>query len=154
MIGVLIMLEEFRKFIIKGNVIDLAIGIVIGGAFTGIVNSLVNNIIMPLVGVLTAGVNFKDININLTPLAEVLGNKVIPDGGIYMSIGLFINSIVEFLIIALTLFIIIKAINVSREKMESLIKKDDKKKENIISEEKKAEIKLLEEIRDILKSNE
>ena len=119
-----------------------------------LVLSLVNNIIMPFIGVITAGVNFKDININLTPLAEVLGNKVIPDGGIYMSIGLFINSIVEFLIIALTLFIIIKAINVSREKMESLIKKDDKKKENIISEEKKAEIKLLEEIRDILKSNE
>jgi large conductance mechanosensitive channel len=148
------MLKEFRDFIIKGNVIDLAIGIVIGSSFTGIVNSLVNNIIMPFIGVITAGVNFKDININLTPLAKILGNEVIPDGGINMSVGLFINSVVEFLIIALTLFIIIKAINISREKMESIIKKEDKKKEEVIKEEKTADVKLLEEIRDLLKTSD
>ncbi|MDD4035855.1 MAG: large conductance mechanosensitive channel protein MscL [Bacilli bacterium] len=148
------MLKEFKKFIVKGNAIDLAIGVVVGSAFTGIVNSLVNNIIMPFVGVLTAGVNFKDISINLTPLARFLGNEVIPNGGIHMSVGLFINSIVEFLIIALTLFIIVKAINVSREKMESIIKKEGKEETTSKEKEKTDEVKLLEEIRDLLQSND
>jgi large conductance mechanosensitive channel len=143
------MINEFKKFIFRGNVIDLAVGVIIGSAFTGIVNSLVNNVIMPFIGVLTAGVNFKDITINLTPLARALGNT---DATPKMPIGLFINSIVEFFIIAITIFLMVKAINVSRDKMEALAKKKGKKSKE--EEVKKPEdIVLLQEIRDLLKKN-
>lgn len=148
------MIKEFKKFIFRGNVVDLAVGVVVGSAFTAIVNSLVNNIIMPFVGVLTAGVNFKDITIDLTGLSKALGNTKIPETGLTISIGLFINSIVEFLIIATAVFLFIKAINVSRDKMEELIKKDEKKKAAATPVVKSEEVKLLEEIRDLLKKKE
>lgn len=145
------MIKEFKKFIFRGNVMDLAVGVVVGSSFTAIVNSLVNNIIMPFIGVLTSGVNFKDITIDLSGLSKALGNTKIPETGLTMSIGVFINSIVEFIIIAATIFLVVKAINVSREKMESLTKKEEekeKKKEVVI---KSDEVKLLEEIRNLLK---
>ena len=142
--------EEFKKFILRGNVVDLSVGIVVGSAFTAIVNSLVNNVIMPFAGVLTAGVNFKDITIDLVPLANLLGNNDIPEEGIYMSIGLFINAIVEFLIIAVVIFIVVKAINIAREKLEKIaVKKEEVKEEPKV--EKSEEVKLLEEIRNLLK---
>jgi large conductance mechanosensitive channel len=147
------MIKEFKKFIFRGNVIDLAVGVVVGSAFTGIVNSLVNNVIMPFVGVLTAGVNFKDITIDLTPLAKALG---VTDTSPEMPIGLFINSIVEFFIIAIAIFIIVKAINISRDKMEEISKKKGKKKEEENKQEevsKPEDILLLQEIRDLLKKN-
>ncbi len=141
------MINEFKKFISRGNVIDLSVGIIIGSAFTKIVNSIVNDMIMPFIGVLTAGINFADIKINLASLAKALGNKSIPKEGIYMSLGLFINAVIEFLIIAITVFLIIKVINKSKEKVEELKKKEIKKEEA-----KKAEdVVLLEEIRDLLK---
>ncbi len=115
------MIKEFKKFIFKGNVVDLSIGVIIGGAFTGIVNSLVNNVIMPFLGVLTSGVNFKDIKIDLSGLSKALGNTV-PEEGVFMSIGLFINGVVEFLIMALVIFMFIKLIN-------KVSKKNDKKEE-------------------------
>ena len=131
---------------------DLAVGVVIGAAFTSIVNSLVNNIIMPFVGVLTAGINFKDINIDLTPLAKALGNKNIPADGIPLSIGLFVNAIVEFFIIAIAVFLMIKLVNTSREKLEKIAHK--KEEENKPSKPVKSdEVKLLEEIRNLLKEN-
>lgn len=141
------MIKEFKKFVFKGNVMDLAVGVVIGSAFTAIVTSLVNNVIMPFVGVLTAGVNFKDIKIDLSPLAKALGNKIDKNAIPTLSIGLFINSIVQFFIVAITVFIFIKIINVSREKMEELANKKGKK-EKVVKPE---DIKLLEEIRDLLK---
>lgn len=141
------MIKEFKKFVFKGNVIDLAVGVVIGSAFTAIVNSLVNNVIMPFIGVLTAGVNFKDIKINLSPLARALGNKIDPNHIPAISIGLFINSIVEFFIIAITIFLFVKVINMSREKMEEITNKKEKKEKVV----KPADVKLLEEIRDLLK---
>ena len=131
------MLKEFKKFILRGNVIDLSVGIIIGGAFTGIVNSLVNNVIMPFLGVLTAGVNFKDIKIDLSGLAKALGNTV-PEDGVYMSIGLFINGVIEFLIMALVVFLLIKFIN----KLSTLNKKEKEEKPVI----KTDEVLLLEEI--------
>lgn len=143
------MIKEFKKFISRGNVIDLSVGIIIGTAFTKIVNSIVNDIIMPFIGVLTAGVNFADIKINLVPIAKALGNKNIPADGIYMSLGLFINAIIEFLIIGFTVFLLIKFINKSKEKLEEISSKKPKKKEEEVK--KPDDIILLEEIRDILK---
>ena len=146
------MIKEFKKFVFRGNVMDLAVGVVIGAAFTSIVNSLVNNIIMPFVGVLTAGINFKDTNIDLTPLAKALGNKNIPADGIPLSIGLFVNAIVEFFIIAIAVFLMIKLVNTSREKLEKITHK--KEEENKPSKPVKSdEVKLLEEIRNLLKEN-
>jgi len=115
------MIEEFKKFILRGNVIDLSVGIIIGGTFTAIVNSLVNNVIMPFMGVLTAGVNFKDIKIDLSGLSRALGNGV-PEEGVYMSVGLFINAVIEFLIMALVVFLLIRFIN----KLSILHKKEEK----------------------------
>ncbi len=144
------MIKEFKKFISKGNVIDLSVGIIIGTAFTKIVNSIVNDMIMPIIGVLTAGIDFADIKINLIPLAKALGNDKIPAGGINMSLGLFINAVIEFLIIGFTVFLLIKFINKSKEKLEALnAKKDKKEKEEAVK--KPDDILLLEEIRNILK---
>jgi large conductance mechanosensitive channel len=95
---------EFKEFAMKGNVIDLAVGVVIGGAFGKIVSSLVDNVIMPVVGKLLGGVNFSD-------LAFSLG--IAPDGKtpVLLKYGAFIQSIVDFLIIAFVIFLAIKAIN-------------------------------------------
>jgi large conductance mechanosensitive channel len=90
-------LSEFKAFAVKGNVIDLAVGVVIGGAFGGIVNSLVDAIIMPLVGILLNGVNFKELAITV--------------GAAEVKYGLFIQSLVEFIIIAFAIFLVVKAIN-------------------------------------------
>ena len=95
--------SEFKEFAMKGNVIDLAVGVVIGAAFGKIVNSLVNDIIMPPIGVAIGGVDFKD-------LAVALGTG--PDGmPVLFKYGLFIQTIFEFLLIALALFMLIKGIN-------------------------------------------
>ncbi len=132
------MFKEFKKFILRGNVIDLSVGIIIGGAFTGIVNSLVNNVMMPFLGVLTAGVNFKDIKIDLSGLARALGNTV-GEEGVYMSIGLFINGVIEFLIMALVVFLLVKFIN----KLFTMNKKEKEEAKPIV---KTDEVLLLEEI--------
>jgi large conductance mechanosensitive channel len=95
--------SEFKEFAMKGNVVDLAVGVVIGAAFGKIVNSLVNDIIMPPIGVAIGGVDFKD-------LAVALGTG--PDGmPVLFKYGLFIQTIFEFLLIALALFMLIKGIN-------------------------------------------
>jgi large conductance mechanosensitive channel len=91
------MLDEFRKFVMRGNVLDLAVGVIIGGAFGAIVSSLVNDIIMPLVGVLTGGINFAELALTV--------------GSAEVKYGSFIQAIVNFLIIAFVLFMIIKAAN-------------------------------------------
>lgn len=91
------MIKEFREFIMRGNVIDLAVAVIIGTAFTAIVNSLVNDIIMPIIGVILGGVDF-------TALAITVGNAAITYGN-------FIQAIINFLLIALVLFLIIRAIN-------------------------------------------
>jgi large conductance mechanosensitive channel len=98
------MLKEFRTFIMRGNVLDLAVGIIIGAAFTSIVNSLVNDVIMPPIGVLVGGLDFKDIRI---VLREAVGDK--PEAAI--NIGLFINAVINFLIVAFVIFLIVRAFN-------------------------------------------
>lgn len=122
------MMREFKEFALKGNVLDLAVGVVIGGAFGKIVSSLVDNIIMPLVGVLLGGLDF-------TSLSLVVGSSTI-------KYGVFIQSVVDFLIIAFSVFIFIKV-------STSLIKK----KEVEIEEEPEVNQveEYLKEIRDLLK---
>lgn len=102
-------MKEFKAFIARGNVMDMAVGIIIGGAFTAIVNSLVNDILMPLLSLLTNGFDF-------TSLCIVLGEG---EGAATFNYGAFIAAIINFLLIALVIFILIKAINkLSRKKVE------------------------------------
>lgn len=120
-------IKEFKEFISKGNVIDLAVGVIIGGAFSKIVSSLVNDIIMPLIGIVIGG-------INLTNLTLKLGDATV-------NYGVFLQNILDFLIVALCIFIFVKIINKFNRKKETPLappKKDDK-------------TILLEEIRDLLK---
>ena len=126
------MLKEFREFISKGNVLDLAVGVVMGSAFSGIVTSLVNDIIMPLVGLLIGGIDFSGMHATVGDASITYGN--------------FIQNIVNFLIIALSIFMFIKFIN----RISKKVKKEEEKE----AEEKvDPQTKLLEEIRDELKKS-
>ena len=127
------MLKEFKTFIARGNVLDLAVGVVVGGAFGKIVTSLVDDIIMPLVGLLMGGLDFSSLSIKV--------------GKAKIMYGSFIQNVVDFLIVAFCIFLMVKAFNKLTAKVEA-----KKKKEKKEEEAKKAEnILLLEEIRDLLK---
>lgn len=104
-------IQEFREFAIKGNMIDMAVGIIIGGAFGTIVTSLVNDIIMPPIGLLLGGVDFSDIKIPLKA-AEAGSDPV------SMNIGLFINNLISFMIVAFAVFMLVKAVNELRKRFE------------------------------------
>lgn len=130
------MLKEFKEFALKGNVIDLAVGVIIGGAFGKIVTSLVNDILMPALGVLIGGINFTDLKYVITPANGDLAEVAI----LY---GTFIQSIIDFLIIAFSIFLFVKLLTV-RKRKEPEIHSD--------SPEPTKEVLLLEEIRDLLKS--
>lgn len=99
------MMKEFKEFAMKGNVMDLAIGVIIGGAFGKIVGSLVDNILMPIVGILMQGVNFATLSVKI--------------GEAEIKYGLFIGAIIDFIIIALVMFMIIKAMNNMKRKEEA-----------------------------------
>lgn len=122
------MLQEFKKFALKGNVLDLAIGVIIGGAFGKIVTSLVNDVLMPIIGLLLGGVDFSGLQMTI--------------GDAAIKYGAFIQSIVDFVIIAFSIFLFIKAIN--------RFKKKEEEKPAAPSAPSKEEV-LLAEIRDILK---
>lgn len=126
------MLKEFREFAMRGNVIDLAVAVVIGAAFTAIVTSLVDDIIMPLVGVLLGGVDFSG-------LAITIGNASITYGN-------FIQAIINFLIIAFILFLIVRSINQLQERLAATEAEAPSAPAELSVEEK-----LLTEIRDLLK---
>lgn len=129
------MLKEFRDFAVKGNVVDLAIGVVIGTAFGAIVNSLVKDIIMPPVGVLLGGVDFRELSV-------VLQEATTDTTAVTLNYGMFINTILDFLIISFTIFVVVKQFNRFKKKEE---KKEEKK--TTPSEE----VLLLREIRDSVK---
>lgn len=137
-------LEEFRTFISRGNVIDLAIGVIIGGAFGKIVTSLVEDIIMPPIGVLLGGVNFTDFKWVLVQARTNADGKAIP--AVSINYGTFAQNMLNFLIIAMTVFLAIKALAAVKGKLakkEEEEQKADKKKEA-------EELKVLKEIRDLL----
>lgn len=121
--------KEFKEFISKGNVVDLAVGVIIGGAFGKIVTSLVNDILMPLLGIVLGGINFGGLTLRV-------GNAVI-------AYGAFIQNVIDFLIIAFCIFMFVKFINKLTTK--------PKKVEEPAKPVKKDEVILLEEIRDLLK---
>jgi len=106
------MIKEFRTFIMRGNVLDLAIGVIIGSAFGAIVTSLVTNIIMPPIGVVLGGVDFSSIKIVLQAAGA---GKALADGSpspeVAIGIGLFLNAVISFLIIAFVVFLIVRAVN-------------------------------------------
>ncbi len=105
------MLKEFKEFIMRGSVLDLAIGVIIGGAFGKIVSSLVDDIIMPPIGLLLGKVNFADLYINLSGTEFPSLAAAQEAGAPTLNYGLFLNSIIQFLIIALVIFLIVKQVN-------------------------------------------
>jgi large conductance mechanosensitive channel len=114
------MINEFKEFIMRGNVLDLAIGIVIGAAFAAVVNSLVNDIIMPPIGYLLGGVNFADLFISLDGQDYASLVAAQDAGAATINIGLFINAIIVFLVVSFVIFLIIKAVNrLQREEEEA-----------------------------------
>ena len=112
--------KEFIEFINRGSVVDLAVGVAVGGAFTVIVNSLVNDIVMPIVGLIGGGVNFRDLKI-------VIPNFFGGDTEAVIAYGNFIQNVVEFLIIAWVIFLIIKAMNKINRKKDAKAEKAEKK---------------------------
>jgi large conductance mechanosensitive channel len=133
------MLSEFREFAMRGNVIDLAVGVIVGGAFGKIVSSLVNDLVMPLIGKLLGGVNFSELAVVLTPAQIGVDGKETA-AAVLLKYGAFIQSIIDFMLIALAVFVAIKLINaMQRKRVET-------------PAAPAAEIVLLTEIRDALKS--
>jgi large conductance mechanosensitive channel len=106
--------KEFKEFISRGNVVDLAVGVVIGGAFGAIVTALVNDIVMPPIGLLTSKVSFADLKLQLAP--DVIGadGKTVPGAAIFY--GHFIQTVISFLIIAATIFLVVKGVNALKRK--------------------------------------
>ena len=135
--GYILMFKEFKEFISKGNVMDLAVGVIIGGAFGKIVTSLVDDMIMPILGIILGKINFTALKLVITP-AE--GDK--PEVAVLY--GSFIQNVVNFLIMAFVIFLMVKAVN--------KLRKPAKKVEEVIEEIPTKEETLLTEIRDILKN--
>lgn len=133
--------KEFKEFAMRGNVLDLAIGIIIGGAFGKIVTSLVNDVVMPSVGLLVGGVDFSNLAITLKPeTVDTVGETV---AAVTLNYGIFINTVIDFTIVAFAIFMLVKTMN-------RLKRKEEKPKEEE-KEKKPSETDLLIEIRDLLK---
>jgi large conductance mechanosensitive channel len=137
------MLKEFQEFISKGNVMDLAVGVIIGGAFGLIVNSLVNDMIMPIVGAIFGGFDFSNYflplssNVNATSLAEARKQ------GAVFAYGNFLTVVINFLILAFIIFLMVKGVNEMRRRLE-------KEKSAAPAAPPPADVELLTEIRDLL----
>lgn len=123
---------EFKEFISRGNVMDLAVGVIIGGAFKAIIDSLVKDILMPLIGGITGGIDISDLTFTIR--------------GIAVAYGLFVNAIINFLIIAFVIFVMIKLLAKMKRKKEVVA--------DIVAEAVAEEVLLLREIRDALKNSE
>ena len=124
-------IKEFREFAMRGNVVDMAVGVIIGGAFGKIVSSLVGDVVMPVLGILTGGVDFKDLKLVLQP-----ANGDIP--AVTLNYGMFIQNVFDFIIIAFAIFMMVKGINKLKNPAEKVAEPTN-------------EEKLLAEIRDLLK---
>jgi large conductance mechanosensitive channel len=140
------MLKEFKEFAIKGSVVDLAVGVVIGGAFGGIVTSLVKDVIMPPVGLLIGGVDFSNLFVVLkdglkaaSPYPSLAAAQAA--GAVTLNLGVFINTVINFLIVGLSIFIVVKGINRLRRQHDEAPPPPAPPRSEL----------LLEEIRDLLK---
>lgn len=141
------MLKEFREFALKGSVVDLAVGVIIGAAFGTIVSSLVDDVIMPPIGLLLAGIDFSTLKLVLREAVPAVGAEgaagyVVASPEVAINYGAFINNVIKFAIVAWVLFFVIKAMNTMKRKEEA--------KPAPVAETP-ADIKLLTEIRDLLK---
>ncbi|HUS70441.1 MAG TPA: large-conductance mechanosensitive channel protein MscL [Anaerolineae bacterium] len=103
------MWKEFKEFALRGNVVDMAVGIIIGAAFTKVVNSLVNDVLMPPLGMLLGGVDFKDLAIVLKKAGVSAAGE--PMAAVTIRYGLFVNTAIDFLIVAFTVFLVVRAMN-------------------------------------------
>ena len=139
-------LSEFKAFALRGNVLDMAIGVVIGGAFGKITTSLVNDVIMPLVGMLIGGIDLSALNITLSPAVLDEAGEVVKDA-VVIGIGTFLTTIIDFLLVALIVFSIVKAFNTAKKKLEKPAEPEPAKDPEPTKEEL-----LLTEIRDLLKN--
>ena len=132
--------QEFKEFALRGNVMDMAVGIIIGGAFGKIVSSLVDDILMPLIGLVTGGINFTELKWVIKPAElDAAGEEIV--AATTLNYGLFIQNVIDFLIIALVIFMMIRAINRLRKKHEE---------PGAPAPEPSDEVKLLTEIRNLL----
>lgn len=137
-------IQDFKAFALKGNVVDMAVGVIIGGAFGKIVTSIVNNIIMPPIGVITGGVDFTDLKLVLKD-AVTEGDQVVSEA-VTLNYGQFLQDVVDFLIISFCVFLMVKGIAALSRKKET------KPAEPAPAPQPSAEEKLLTEIRDLLKN--
>ncbi len=135
------MIKEFKEFAMRGNVMDMAIGIILGGAFGKIVSSLVKDIIMPPIGILLGGVNFSSLSVTLKD-AKPAADGVEAIEAVTLNYGVFINTVIDFLIVAFSIFMAIKIMNAAMRKREEEPAPPAPSKEQV----------LLTEIRDLLKA--
>lgn len=144
---------EFKEFISRGNVLDMAVGVIIATAFGKITTSLVNDVFMPLIGWLIGEIDLSTLNITLSP-EKLADDGTVAKEAVVIGIGTFVSAVIDFVLVALVVFIMIKAFNAAKDKAESLKKKEE---EAAAAEEPapepSEEVKLLSEIRDLLKKD-
>lgn len=138
-------IKEFKEFAMKGNVMDMAVGVIIGGAFGKIVTSLVSDVLMPLIGKMTGGINFTDLFVNLGEGSYKTLAEAKEAGAAVFAYGQFIQNIIDFLIVALCIFMMIKGMNKMSRKKEEPAPAEPEAPKGPTQEE------LLAEIRDLLK---
>ncbi len=136
------MLKEFKEFALRGNMVDLAIGVIIGGAFGGLVNSIVADLLMPIIGLITGGIDFTNLYVQLSgpPMAGDL--EAARKAGATLAYGNFVTLTINFLIIAFVLFLVVKMMNRMKKRSEPVVEAPP---------EVPADVALLAEIRDLLK---
>ena len=138
--------SDFKEFAMKGNIIDMAVGVIIGGAFGKIVTSLVNDIITPLISLLTGAVSLDKLSVTLRE-AVMEGDEVVKEA-LTLNYGAFIQSIIDFLIIALSIFCVLRMIMKAQQKLESMKKKEEE--EAAAEEPAETELSVLKEIKELL----
>jgi len=144
------MFKEFKEFIARGNVMDMAVGIIMGAAFTAIVNSTVADLITPFIGLATKGVDFSNLYLNLSGGDYASLDAAKAAGAATVNYGLFLNTVINFLIVSFVVFILVKQVN----KIKSIALKEDAEAAAKAAPKKAvvpADIQLLTEIRDLLK---
>lgn len=142
--------EDFKAFALKGNIVDMAIGVVVGGAFGKIVTSLVNDIITPLIGLMTGNISLSELKVILAPavLDAVSGEVVTPE--LAITYGAFLQTIIDFLIIALSIFCVMRVAMNARKKLEDMKKKEEEAPAEEEAAPADTELSVLLEIKELL----
>ncbi len=142
--------SDFKAFALKGNIVDMAIGVVVGGAFGKIVTSLVNDIITPLIGLLTGNISLVDLKVVLAPaVLDAAGEVLTPE--LALTYGAFLQTVIDFIIIALSIFMVMRIAMNAHKKIEDMKKKEEKVEEAAEEAAKDTELSVLLEIRELLK---